>query len=211
MDQVTLSISIDTPDVRVLLRALADALGTQVCTQSVKAETMQSEVLADASETTPTVNSDEIMQDYERKLAEAEAKISELRKEKEDSERKLGAQIEDLKKQLYKYKPIGVGNGENVSYFDVKNGQLVLTNDDKAPYQANIISSDKASYQFNDEKGPCKEACRDKERMIKPFCEIEDDKDGATEIHISEWGEATYDAIRCQITKIVKKAKVKLI
>jgi hypothetical protein len=79
-----------------------------------------------------------------------------------------------------------------------------------APYKAKVSSSGEASYQFNTEKGPCKDACNDKKKYLLPYCDIEEDLADATGIRPSTWGKAEFKSNTDELV-IISKAKVKLV
>jgi len=119
----------------------------------------------------------------------------------------LNRRIEALKKQLEAYVPSISSMGSNEKrYFKIDGDYLAETLSNEAPYMA-IDTGEGYCFQFNYEKGPVGEACRNKEMMLLPFCEITDNVEGASGIVPDGWGLAIMSG---GVLKVQKKAKVKL-
>lgn len=156
------------------------------------------------------VNSSDIS--IKRKNAEIEAlnkELYRLQDQKNAIERQLQTKIQELQRRLDAYEPSFAGADGEEQYYNISNGILTQTNSVDAPYKARIFSNGKASFQFNVDKGPCKEACNYKDKFILPFCEIEEEQLQSNCIRPGQWGEALYNS--AGDLSVIIKAKVKLI
>lgn len=150
-----------------------------------------------------------IIKSKDEEIESLRVKKDELLSLKEEKECQLQDQIMTLQKRLNAYEPsCAEADGED-QYYNISGGILIQTNSVDAPYIAKISSQGKASFHFNVEKGPCKQACDSKDEFILPFCEIVEEQPDANDIRLDKWGEATSN--NSGELSVITKAKVKLV
>lgn len=143
---------------------------------------------------------------YEKQTKEKDSQIASLKEEVT----KITNERDSLQRRLESYEPSLIGADGEEQYFKISDsGCLTQTYSVDAPYKAKVSSNGKASYQFNTEKGPCQDACNNRDQYIRPFCDIEEEFPDATSVRPSTWGKAELNSN--DELKIIVRAKVKLV
>ena len=154
---------------------------------------------------------------HELEISKKDSEYRELQRRLENEKNALRSQNKELQERLQAYVPdIGGEVGEELLYtydsFDPTSA-LTQTNDANAPFKVKISSNNIAVFQFNNEKGPSATACKERETMLLPFCDIIEGADdlNATSIFPDKWGTAkiAFDG-SIRVENINEKAKIKL-
>ena len=155
--------------------------------------------------------------DHELEIKKKDDEYRELQRRLENEKNALRSQNKELQERLQAYVPdIGGEVGEELLYtfdsFDPTSA-LTQTNDANAPFKVKISSNNIAVFQFNNEKGPSAAACKERDTMLLPFCDIIEGADdpNATSIFPDKWGTAkiAFDG-SIRVENIKEKAKIKL-
>lgn len=148
-------------------------------------------------------------QDYAEKLKEDRSKYIELQIKTTNEREELEQEIKRLKEKIEIYEPYIGGSSGEVLYYDIEDNVLTQTIDRKAPYIGKLSDGGFYHFQFNKDKGPVIQACKDRENMLIPFCTITEETPDANSIEWIEWGKAKSTA--ANTLKVETKAKIKLI
>lgn len=162
----------------------------------------------------------EILDAEEKKhLAEIDKKESDFRELQRtylNRETGLKKEIDKLKSRLKEFEPdLGAEVGDEKLYqIDEYSPEptLIETNSADAPYIVQIAGNGKARFRFNS-NAPHLAACKDRERVILPFCEIVEGKDNENANSIINAGDgiAQISSSDQTISKILTPAKVRLV
>ena len=135
--------------------------------------------------------------------------IDDIEKKRQNIER-LCKEIEELKRRLSEFIPtFGSGESQEEWYMEICGDKKTLqrSNNNQEPFKAIVNANGEASFTFNVDKGPHREYCQNTQELT-PFCDIEDQIDGANRIVARAWGKGH---VTNDVLTVESKAKIKLV
>lgn len=156
------------------------------------------------------------VKNHQAEIANKESELREMQRNYLNRENGHKKEIEQLKSRLSEYEPdLGAEVGEEKLYqIDEYSPEptLIETNSADAPYIVQIAGNGKARFRFNSNALPLA-ACKDRERVLLPFCEIVEGKDNENANNIINAGDgiAQISSSDQSISKILTPAKIRLV
>ena len=161
---------------------------------------------------------EEERKNHQAEIDKKDSESRELQRNYLNRENELKKELEQLKSRLSEYEPdLGAEVGDEKLYQIDEYSQeptLIETKSSDAPYIVQIAGNGKARFRFNSNALPLA-ACRDRESVLLPFCEIIEGKDNENANTIINAGDgiAQISSIDQTISKskIQTLAKIRLI
>ena len=160
---------------------------------------------------------DEEIRDLKQKHSEdnktADEEIKKLKDDIENKQQEIerqGSEIDELRRRLSEFIPtFGSGESQEEWYMEIVGDKktLLRSNNEQDPFKAIVSANGDASFSFNVDKGPHREYCQNTQKLT-PFCDIEDQMDGANRIVAGAWGKGH---VANDVLTVESKAKVKLV